>query len=537
MSDSPYRTFGTGTPPMLGRERLFEELCHQLTKPTPEHVCVVGPRSFGKSVLLNHLASHFKDKGDHYVTSSYWDIRHDIPVTDDEFRRCFAKQIKDALKPVQPDLADYLELEDDNLQDLLHLVFEEMKSNGLRLIAILDGFDHILSRKSAITRNLWDQMRDLGQMTSLRFVTGSRRRLRELCRTEDSQTSDFWRIFYGPVPVGCFEENDWSGFLSPFKLRGVTFDSSARKEIDNWTGGVPVLAAALAERLFSEVSDGVTLSKPHVDTIAEMMVEERLEVLADLWDDCQTELKSDLVELADRDIPLSEVPEQRRRDIELRGFARSLEKGKGNKLRSSCRLMDRYAKQHDEVKNLKRLFGDEKCFESNIQSLLDLRLAQVRGADSELMGLVEDAIRELQPNPTKSVSSARFIAIRALDLIWKAELPGDKSLPESYKFIDITFGQSQDRDRLPNNRRQQCYILSRITGTQDHAPVSKFVTKPTSLLVEHLHLVGNFGNHMDEGGTVSVPIAAAFCMSAISLCESLARDLATPRDTATEEEG
>ena len=24
MSDSPYRTFGTGTPPMLGRERLLK---------------------------------------------------------------------------------------------------------------------------------------------------------------------------------------------------------------------------------------------------------------------------------------------------------------------------------------------------------------------------------------------------------------------------------------------------------------------------------------------------------------------------------
>ena len=527
MSDSPYQTFGTGTPPMLGRERLFEELCRHLTKLTPDHVCVVGPRSFGKSVLLNHLASHFKDKGDHYVTSSYWDIRHDIPVTDDEFRRCFAKQIKDALAPVQPELADYLELEDDNLQDLLHLVFEEMKSNGLRLIAILDGFDHILSRKSAITRNLWDQMRDLGQMTSLRFVTGSRRRLRELCRTEDSQTSDFWRIFYGPVPVGCFEENDWSGFLNPFKLRGVTFDSSARKEIDNWTGGVPVLAAALAERLFSEVSDGVTLSKPHVDTIAETMVEEGLEVLADLWDDCQTELKSDLVELADRDIPLSEVPDQRRRDLQLRGFARLSR----NKLQSSCRFMARYAQQQaSEVANLNRLFGNVERFNSNIQSLLELRLAQVRGADPKLKSYVEKAIRDLHPEPTESLGWARPIALCALDLIWKAELPADKSLPHNWKFPSDW--ESIKGGHLPE-RRYHCGILNIITGTDKYPRVSEFVKKPTYLFVQHLYSVGNFGQHMEEN-TVSMPIAATFCLSAISLCESLARDLAV-EDTVTEE--
>ena len=44
------------------------------------------------------------------------------------------------------------------------------------------------------------------------FVTGSRRRLRELCRTEESQTSDFWEDFlrYTRCQVGCFEEHDWT---------------------------------------------------------------------------------------------------------------------------------------------------------------------------------------------------------------------------------------------------------------------------------------------------------------------------------------
>ena len=79
MSDSPYRVLGVGVPSMLGRERLFEKLLGHLTKPTPDHVCVVGPRKFGKSVLLSHLASHFKDAGDYYVTSLFWNLRHNTP--------------------------------------------------------------------------------------------------------------------------------------------------------------------------------------------------------------------------------------------------------------------------------------------------------------------------------------------------------------------------------------------------------------------------------------------------------------------------
>ena len=400
LSDNTYQILGVGVPPMLGRERLFEELCRHLTRSTPNHVCVTGPRLFGKSVLLNHLASHFKDAGDHYAASLYWDLRHGTPMTDDDFRRQFAGRVKAALEPAQPELAEYLEIEEEGPGDLLQLVFRDMESKGLRLLAVLDGFDHVLAG-SGMTRNLWDELRDLGQRTSLRFVTGSRRRLRELCMTEESRTSDFWEIFYdSPLEVGCFEDGDWSGFLDPFKMQGVTLDGSARKEIANWTGGVPILAAGLAGRLLAESPGGTTLSKPQVDAAAEEIAEEKRDLLSALWDDCTVELRSDLAELAKGEVPLSEVPDQRRRDLELRGFAHP----SGNKLRSSCRLMARYAsRKAEEVGNLRRLFGEAERFEVNIRSLLELRLAQVHGADPETCGLR----RKRHPGPAAGAGPFR----------------------------------------------------------------------------------------------------------------------------------
>ena len=527
MSYSPYQASGVKISPMLGRERLFKELCSHLTKPTPDHMCVVGPPLFGKSVLLNHLASHF-NKGGRYVTSLYWDLGASTPRTDDEFRRRFAKKIKDALQSIQSELAECLELEDESLQD----DFEDMEREGHCFLAVLDGFDHVFP-ESGITRNLWDYMLTLGQKDSLRLVTGSRSRPLELCPTEDYRTSHFWGIFYDtPLQVGCFEDRDWSGFLDPLKSRGITFDDSARKEIANWTGGVPVLAVALAEQILAEVSDVVTISKAHVDGIAKEMAEKRRGLLENLWKYCSIELRSELAALAKGEVPLSEVPDHLKRNLELQGFACT----RKNNLRSSCRLMAQYAqKQAADVNNLKRLFGDADRFESNIQSLLELRLAQVRGADKMLMSHVEKAIRDLH-EPTVSLTSMRSIAARALELIWDTELGPDRSLPEHWKDAKVYFvEQKQDpqkQDPFPEqspfpeqNLGAQCGILRRSTEKK----ALQDIEKPTQLLVDHLHSVGNFGQHRD-GSDVSVPIAAAFCMSAISLCESLAEDLARAED-------
>jgi hypothetical protein len=57
---------------------------------------------------------------------------------------------------------------------LLVLVFDELDKDNKRLLIVLDGFDHVLAG-TGLTRNLWDQLRSLGEKGSLRLVTGSRR--------------------------------------------------------------------------------------------------------------------------------------------------------------------------------------------------------------------------------------------------------------------------------------------------------------------------------------------------------------------------
>ncbi len=516
MSDSPYQVLGTGVPQMLGRERLFDRLC-VLTKKSPYNVSVVGPRLFGKSVLLSHLASHFPQ--DHYAASMYWDLRFETPRTDAEFRSRFAEHMKDALAQEEPDLAEYLEPDDEAVSDLLKLVFEDLHGRRSRVLAVLDGFDHLLG-DFGITSNLWDELRTLAQIGGLCFVTGSRARLYDLCKDEESRTSNFWQIFHDPPFRVCrLGDEDWHGFLAPFASMGIRVDGSAEKEIRNWTGGVPVLAAALADRLIAGRRGSEAISKADVDRVAGEMADEPLESVRALWDDCPIELQSALTELSTTGkARATEVPVRRKRELLFRGFAQESRGG----LRSSCGLMAAYARRRkDQVAYLNRLFGDPDRFEDNVQGMLELRLEGiVARADPNLARFVRNAIRDLHPDPNGAVVWMRSIAETALDLIWKAELGPDRSLPDAWKFAGIVF----EGGRLPGDQGPQCGILRRITGTRQSHRIAEFVSKPTCLLVDHIHSVGNFGQHR-EGQEVSLPTAASFCLSAIELCERLSREL------------
>ena len=516
MSNAPYQVLGVTVPPMRGRERLFDRLCRHLTKASPDHVSVTGPRLFGKSVMLKHLASHLPHN--HFVGSLYWDLRFKTPKNDAEFRSQFARKLKDRLRSARPDLADYLEPDDESAFDLIELVIDELSNDGVYLLAILDGFDHLLG-DFGITRNLWDQLRTLTQTGGLCVVTGSRARLYDLCKDEEARTSNFWQVFHDPpFQVEAFEEDDWDGFLEPFALKGVEVEEPARKELANWTGGVPILAASLAQRLMEDSAVTNLVTKPVVDRVAGAMANEAPESIRALWDDCPIEVQSLLADLASGEIPVGEVPPDRIRFLEGRGFVGTSRR----KLRSACRLMKEFArKRQNEVTTLRRLFGDEHRFEANLRGLLELRLEGIRHrVDPTLAGYALKAIREL-PEPDHAIVWMRSFSETALDLIWDAELGRDRSLSEAWEASGIEF---DEQGQLPVSRGKQCGILRKATGSANSPRVTRFLTKPAFLLLDHLHAVGDFGQHRD-GARISVPTAAAFCLSAIELCERLANDL------------
>jgi hypothetical protein len=530
MSKNPYQLLGASIPPMLGRERLTQQIERHLLKPTPDHIQIVGPMLYGKSVVLNHLASKYRPGSGQFLTASYDDLRRGTPDTDKEFKRRFSSKIQQALTDVQSSLAAYIEPDSENIYEVLDFTFSELEEKGQRLLVFLDGFDHVLNG-TELTAHLWHQLRNLAQRKSLRLITGSRRPLRELCRTEESRSSDFWEIFDPtPVKVGGLEESDWDGFLAPLEKTERPLDSSARKELINWSGGSPILTGALCHILFDENPTGTLLTKTEVDRAAEQLLDTKHQIIAQLWEDCPTPTRADLALLAEKkEFALSDLSDDRRRILEERGYAHAV----GKRMRSSCRIMEQYASQQGSaVTDLSRLFGTADKYAANVRALLELRFTQVisPGLDREIRSLIDAAIHDLDLSPERTVGMIRMIANRALYLIWKAELPQNQKLPEEWiqnlRFTKLPFDLNNG---LPRQNGYQCALLRAITGSEDVKPMARYITKKTSILLDHILSVGNFGQHRQDYPTSSVDkeFAALVLLTAIELVTSLTAELSS----------
>ena len=200
---------------MLGREALVRQIEEHLDRAKPENVSVVGPTMYGKSVLLREVARRYAAGRSGYATAVYVNMRHGTPKTDDEARVKFSGELYEALRESRPEVAELLHFDDVPIKERLQLITQELESRGDRYLVVLDGFDSLLANPG-ITRDVWDNMYAVARRPVLSLVTGSRRPLRELCRSEESRSSDFWEVFYDvPVLVGRFENEDWEGLLQP----------------------------------------------------------------------------------------------------------------------------------------------------------------------------------------------------------------------------------------------------------------------------------------------------------------------------------
>ena len=197
--------------------------------------------------------------------------------------------------------------------------------------------------------------------------------------------------------------------------------------------------------------------------------------------------------------------------------------------------MQRYAEQQEAaIANLKRLFGSSAGFETNIRSVLEMRLEQVATprTDRLLRDFVNRAVRDLDESPELAVNVVRGIATRALALVWEAELPPDQTLPSdwlhAWKYAGLK-NIPDDRDKLPRGYGAQCNVLRLVTGTEKVRRQSTYVTKTTYLLIDHLQSVGDFGQHRVDfpEAEVTVGFSASIVLAAIALVESLTADLSS----------
>ena len=291
MKTNPYEIASKADSVMLARNRELETVFERLAG---SHVSAIAPRLFGKTALLGEVARRAKERG--FALCLAWDLRHHTPANDDEFYVALCRELEGQVTVPGYDLPKWF-AEFGTTFEIIKGVFQELDKNGQRLLVILDGIDGVL-QAGTFTQNVWDNLRDLADISCVRFLTASRRPLRQLC-PPDSKTSPFWNIFHPtPVRFGAFQAGDWPSILQPLQEKGIVVEESGRKDLLNWTGGIPLLTVAVCGRLFDEFGEGQVVTKTEVDAAAQKAALDFRDHIATLWDDLPTEAQLDLLDLA-----------------------------------------------------------------------------------------------------------------------------------------------------------------------------------------------------------------------------------------------
>jgi hypothetical protein len=521
MPNRKFPVLGTSVPSMLGRELTMGRMWGTLTKASPDHLQMVGPRFAGKTVILRELAHRLRGtSGTPYTAVLFWDLGHQTPDTDELFMQRLASELSAALVDNHSAYAEHLKNPQDNPYQDIAEVLHALKEDGGKVLAILDGFDKPLSN-GRLTRNLWDQLRELALKPSLRLVTASRRTLRDLIRNPESQTSDFWNIFDpSPVRVGCFDDKDLTVLLG--QIPDVRLTEGAQTELWNATNGFPVLTL----EVLNAVCDGGNNAKSITPEVMKAACEGAFPFLRDkidsLWRDCSPQCQDFLIRVSEEGTLTRAGSNSADIDTLIdRGFVQQVG---GNKVQRVSRLLEKYLEeQPNENSALFRMFSGVGSYQQNLKGVLEHRLVQIDNLDGILKRFLEQGVGDFPDHPAVFLSSVHGILERALTLIWKAECwDQEKSKPRIPSEWFSIWHRNEERSpeewktRFPEGG-QRLRLLDLMTGTQRTDRLARLVTKNTYVLANALQGFRDFGVHPKSA---DVDLGAAY--AALHLCIELA---------------
>jgi hypothetical protein len=518
MNENPYTVLGIGVAELKGRVRDYQTLCRRIETDLNNNISVIGAKYMGKTVLLNALKNHFSSESEKFAVCIYWNLSHYTPADDEEFYSQFGKHLSKPLEAINEEFKEYFS-ETPSYEEIRG-AFEFCKKQGIKILVFMDSLDKLLSYGN-LTRNVWDNLLTLVNLSSLSIVTGSRKKLRDIVGGE-SANSQFWGIFSHPHLLSPFDENDWDNLLKPFSTRAVEFDADAKNELAHCTGGSPIIASEICRQIWSSSSDNSTVDKAGVAKATDDFSFEACEWFGEIWNDCEIEQKETLALVANGSLQkYDEIQPALLPDLQRKGFI--YKEGEDVKL---FQLVERYIRTYQSnVTELNRLFGNEDDFKKNAKSILELRLAQIQNCDETLIRKVKYAVEKLRWDPEESLKDIRDIAKRAFDLIWNKQFAG-RTIPASFT---NDWGRIDGMNNPPQgyigDSAYQCRVLDYLTDPNKSGATT--VSRMTYGYLNFLFECGNFATHIrDYPYPINDEFAYTVCLTAVEMCEQLTKDLA-----------
>lgn len=510
MNENPYQVLGAGVARMFGRGKDWTMLMHRLEKQTPDNVSVLGPRSIGKTVFLRAVADYFTEKRENFSACVYWNVEASRLENDADFYRAFCERAAPSLRSISEEIANSL-VSNEASFELIKDVFDVLDSEQKKVLLIMDGMDNLLLT-GGLSKNVWDNLRSLSDgFSSIRYLTGSRKPLRDICSSPEARSSLFWGLFADvPIKLQAFDNNDFESLFAPFKERGINIESSLIAQLQNYSGGIPVLSSALCKALWERES----ISDKEFTEVMNTFVDDRVQIFDSLWSDCTDQEQSRITALATQELTISDFSYQCLQSLKQRGFV----KEEGNKVHL-CSVIQKYVEDYRQhTTDFNRLFGTTDDFSRNVKDVLEMRFKQIANVDEVLSARLNMLLQNFN-DTTVFVANARLFYDRAIEIIFDADLLTNRAIPQAW--INQWQGRWQGTTVQKNDRASECKLLNLMTG---RFGVPTKVSRASYILVNSLKEVGDLGNHL-QGTSVPVSYCAAICLSAIELCERLSREL------------
>lgn len=522
--------FGTDSIPLIGRLVLLDGIWGKLTKTSPDNLSIVGPKSIGKTVLLNALIERASRSESPYSLVIYWQLGYAPPQSDHQFIEQLCKLLYDAMGPQAETFREHrAELESDKSFSVLKEVMDLLQHEKRSVLMIWDGFDKPLSQ-GLLSETLFGQLRDLFYGKRHRVVTATRATQTELARNKQVEDSPFWNMFdVNPVRVSPFDSNDIAAAIEKASL---SVKPGGRRELSNWTGGHPVLLLSLLNSIVQANVGEVDNSQ--VNDAAGRTAVELAEFMDRLWNECSTSEKNAFQILVENgEIEKEKIGKDEAKNLVSNGFAIR----DGAKLKPGCRMLAQHVQgSKPDVSTLSRLFGEWNTYRREIRTVLELRIKQIRPVNARLHRLVTRCLDDIPDHPDDCLNNLTSIEEVALDAIWQHEFAGTSVVPnaiisywtQSPRDSDNIVRPMMDADNwsLPRDRFKQLALLQRLTGSKvNFDPKAKSVSKDTYVLLNAVHQFRNRTEHAD-GQSIHEGVAVSALLLCIELLSCLERELA-----------
>jgi hypothetical protein len=329
-----------------------------------------------------------------------WELAHQAFKDDEHFIFMFRDQLAGALREIESLYAENMQAAESSAD--IAEILEALKDEKFWVLVILDGFDNAVSN-GRLTRNLWDQLRRLADIPTFRLVVASRKRLSELIRDPNAESSPFWNVFEPvPVRIGPFDDQHLDALLKQTPKFRLTV--GARTELLDATNASPIPVLEVFNTL---IGDGVMgeISPEAMRNACNLTFPAVRDRVGLMWEDC-ARTSQDLFHRVRESgsVSRSEVARFDADALIERGFVHSA----GTKLQRPNRLVEMYLEeQPNENSSLTRLFGTVDVYGRNFKSVMERRIDQIGGIDRILKRHLQLGSDDLPEHP--SVFLARIM--------------------------------------------------------------------------------------------------------------------------------